>query len=36
MAPGFTIKGWLGHIGFGRQADADRLAEGLRKAGLPS
>jgi adenylate cyclase len=36
MAPGFTINGWLGHIGFGRQADADRLAEGLRKAGLPS
>lgn len=36
MAPGFTINGWLRHIGFGRQADADRLAEGLRKAGLPS
>jgi TolB-like protein/DNA-binding winged helix-turn-helix (wHTH) protein/Tfp pilus assembly protein PilF len=36
MAPGFTINGWLRHIGFGREADADRLAEGLRKAGLPS
>ena len=36
MAPNFTISGWLRHIEFGRQADADRLAEGLRKAGLPA
>jgi adenylate cyclase len=36
MAPQFTIRGWLDHIQFERQADADRLAEGLRKAGLPS
>lgn len=35
MAPSFTIRGWLHHIQFGQQADADRLAEGLRKAGLP-
>jgi adenylate cyclase len=36
MAPDFTVSGWLRHIQFGRQADADRLAEGLRKAGLPN
>lgn len=36
MASNFTITGWLRHIQFDRQADADRLAEGLRKAGLPS
>lgn len=36
MAPHFTISGWLRHIRFDRQADADRLAEGLQKAGLPS
>ena len=36
MAPQFTIRGWLHHIQFERPADADRLAEGLRKAGLPS
>jgi TolB-like protein/DNA-binding winged helix-turn-helix (wHTH) protein/Tfp pilus assembly protein PilF len=35
-APNFTISGWLRHIGFDRQADADRLADGLRKAGFPS
>jgi TolB-like protein/DNA-binding winged helix-turn-helix (wHTH) protein/tetratricopeptide (TPR) repeat protein len=35
MAPNFTIDGWLRHIRFDRQADADRLAAGLRKAGLP-
>jgi TolB-like protein/DNA-binding winged helix-turn-helix (wHTH) protein/tetratricopeptide (TPR) repeat protein len=35
-APNFTISGWLGHIQFERQSDAERLAEGLRKAGLPS
>jgi adenylate cyclase len=35
MAPNFTIAGWLRHIQFERRADADRLAEGLRKAGLP-
>jgi TolB-like protein/DNA-binding winged helix-turn-helix (wHTH) protein/tetratricopeptide (TPR) repeat protein len=35
MAPQFTIATWLRHIRFERQADADRLAEGLRKAGLP-
>jgi TolB-like protein/DNA-binding winged helix-turn-helix (wHTH) protein/Tfp pilus assembly protein PilF len=34
-APNFTISGWLRHIQFERQADAERLAEGLRKAGLP-
>jgi TolB-like protein/DNA-binding winged helix-turn-helix (wHTH) protein/Tfp pilus assembly protein PilF len=36
MAPEFTISGWLRHIRFDRPADADRLADGLRKAGLPS
>jgi TolB-like protein len=36
MAPRFTTSAWLRHINFERQADADRLAEGLRKAGLPS
>jgi TolB-like protein/Tfp pilus assembly protein PilF len=36
IAPNFTIAGWLRHIQFERQADACRLAEGLRKAGLPS
>jgi uncharacterized protein HemY len=36
MAPNFTITGWLRHIEFGRQEDADRLAEGLRRAGLPA
>jgi adenylate cyclase len=35
LAPKFTIAGWLGHIKFDRQADADHLAAGLRKAGLP-
>jgi adenylate cyclase len=35
MAPNFTIAGWLRHIGFDRQSDADHLAVGLRKAGLP-
>jgi TolB-like protein/DNA-binding winged helix-turn-helix (wHTH) protein/Flp pilus assembly protein TadD len=35
MAPGFTTTAWLRHIGFERQTDADRLAAGLRKAGLP-
>ena len=35
MAPSFTINGWLQHIHFERQSDADLLAEGLRKAGLP-
>ena len=35
-APSFTIRGWLAHIQFERQSDAERLAEGLRKAGLPS
>ena len=34
-APNFTINGWLRHIQFERQSDAERLAEGLRKAGLP-
>jgi hypothetical protein len=36
MAPNFTIAAWLRHIQFERGADADRLADGLRKAGLPS
>ena len=35
-APQFTIRGWIEHIRFARQEDADRLADGLRKAGLPS
>jgi hypothetical protein len=35
LAPKFTIAGWLRHIAFDRHADADRLAAGLRKAGLP-
>ncbi|HEV2097604.1 MAG TPA: winged helix-turn-helix domain-containing tetratricopeptide repeat protein [Stellaceae bacterium] len=35
LAPKFTIAGWLRHIAFDRQADADHLATGLRKAGLP-
>jgi adenylate cyclase len=35
LAPKFTIAGWLRHIAFNRQADADHLATGLRKAGLP-
>jgi tetratricopeptide (TPR) repeat protein len=34
-SPKFTIAGWLRHIRFDRQSDADRLAEGLRKAGFP-
>jgi adenylate cyclase len=36
MVPKFTISGRLRHIQFERQADANRLAEELRKAGLPS
>ena len=35
MAPSFTITAWLRHIQFERQLEADRLAQGLRKAGLP-
>jgi adenylate cyclase len=35
MAPDFAIEHWLRHIRFDRRSDADRLAEGLRKAGLP-
>jgi adenylate cyclase len=35
MAPNFTITGWLRHIQFERQHEADRLAHGLRQAGLP-
>lgn len=35
MAPDFTVTGWLRHIEFDRRSDADRLADGLRKAGLP-
>jgi TolB-like protein/Tfp pilus assembly protein PilF len=33
--PGFTISGWLQLHQFARQADADHVAEGLRKARLP-
>jgi len=33
--PEFTIHDWLRHIGFERQIDGDRLAEGLRNAGFP-
>jgi hypothetical protein len=29
------VIGWLRDIEFERQSDADRLADGLRKAGLP-
>lgn len=35
MSPDFTIHRWMSHIRLERQGDADRLAEGLRKAGLP-
>jgi hypothetical protein len=35
MAPNFTITGWLRNIQFERQHEADRLAHGLRQAGLP-
>ena len=34
MAPSFTIRGWLHHIQFGQQADADRLAEGATGGGF--
>jgi TolB-like protein/DNA-binding winged helix-turn-helix (wHTH) protein len=34
-AADFTIDRWLRHIRFDRQSDADELAEGLRRAGLP-
>jgi adenylate cyclase len=33
--PAFTIRHWLDLHQFAKQADADRLAEGLRKARLP-
>ncbi len=35
LAPDFTIAGFLQMIRFARAEDADRLADGLRKAGLP-
>jgi len=34
--PGFTITGWLDLIRLAKREDADRLANGLRKAGLPA
>jgi adenylate cyclase len=33
--PAFTIRKWLEMHQFAKQADADRMAEGLRKALLP-
>jgi hypothetical protein len=33
--PNFTISGFLRFMRLERQEDADRLANGLRKAGLP-
>lgn len=36
LAPDFKVSAWLRHIQFDRQSDADRLADGLRKAGLPN
>jgi hypothetical protein len=33
--PGFTITGWLDLIRLAKREDADRIANGLRKAGLP-
>lgn len=35
LQPDFTITKWLQFLRLTRQADANRLAEGLRKAGLP-
>jgi adenylate cyclase len=35
MAPTFSVIGWLRDFEFERQSDADRLADGLRKASLP-
>jgi adenylate cyclase len=35
LEPDFTISRWLRLLQLAKQADADRLAEGLRKAGLP-
>ena len=35
LQPDFTITNWLQLLRLASQADADRLAEGLRKAGLP-
>lgn len=35
MDPGFSISWFLHQIRLARQEDADRLADGLRKAGLP-
>ncbi len=35
LQPDFTIAKWLQLLRLARQEDADRLAEGLRKAGLP-
>jgi hypothetical protein len=35
LQPDFTISKWLKLLLLAKQADADRLADGLRKAGLP-
>lgn len=35
LRPGFAIDRWLEHIRLAREADAARLADGARKAGLP-
>lgn len=34
-APDFRVKGWLEHIRFANQADAERLAMGMKRAGFP-
>jgi adenylate cyclase len=35
LDPGFTISRWMHFVRLARQEDAERLADGLRKAGLP-
>jgi adenylate cyclase len=35
LQPDFTVSGWVQFLGLARQEDAERLAHGLRKAGLP-
>ena len=35
LHPGFTIRGWLDLLRLALEQDSQRLAEGLRKAGLP-
>jgi hypothetical protein len=33
--PKFTVTAWIGFEPFARREDAEHLAQGLRKAGLP-